>query len=117
MCIKNNCIDLENANTHEKRKQGLMHRPFLKKNEGMLFSFDTEKIIGIWMKNTLIPLDIIWLNKNLKIQKIVKNAIPFDSTTLYHVKPSLYVIEINAGLSQELGLTIGQTLHLKKLSR
>lgn len=87
----------------------------LPEKEGMLFKFEKEKIIKIWMKNTYIPLDIIWLDKNYTIQKIEYNTIPLSLTTLYHPKKSNFVIEINAGKAKKLNLKVNQQITLKNI--
>ena len=105
------------CNTPKKREQGLMFTYSLPKNEGMLFRFDKEKIIRIWMKNTYIPLDIIWLDKYYTIQKIEYNTTPLSLVNLYHPKKSKFVIEINAGKANELNLkNRPKKLHLKILT-
>ena len=65
---------VEVAKTNEEQAEGLMYRLELKKNGGMLFLFNNEKKASFWMKNTLIPLDIIFINKNGSINKIYKNC-------------------------------------------
>ena len=67
---------VEVAKTNEEQVKGLMYRLELKENEGMLFLFDNEKKTSFWMKNTFIPLDIIFINKKLSINKINKNSKP-----------------------------------------
>ena len=69
---------VEVAKTNEEQVKGLMYRLELKKNEGMLFLFDNEKNTSFWMKNTFIPLDIIFINKNGSINKIYKNIQIFN---------------------------------------
>src|SRR3989344_5640548 len=72
VCIKDNCFVVEIAQTQEEKVQGLMHRVSLDNNKGMLFIYDSPTIAKFWMKNTLISLDIIWINKNNKIVHIEK---------------------------------------------
>ena len=88
---------VEIAKTSEEQAEGLMHRLELKKNEGMLFLFDNEKKASFWMKNTLIPLDIIFINKNGSINKIYKNTIPKSLKRIISKGEVLAVLEINAG--------------------
>ena len=97
-CFKtNHCFNLEHANSNQKRKKGLMFRKTLPLNEGMLFSFKEKNYISMWMKNTYISLDIIWLNSNFQIICTKENTIPFDLTPLSCSKQAKYVIELNAG--------------------
>ena len=88
---------VEVAKTNEEQVKGLMYRLELKKNEGMLFLFDSEKNTSFWMKNTFIPLDIIFINKNGSINKIYKNTIPKSKKRIISKGEVLAVLEINAG--------------------
>ena len=88
---------VEIAKTSEEQAEGLMYRLELKKNGGMLFLFDNEKKASFWMKNTLIPLDIIFINKNGSINKIYKNTIPKSLKRIISKGKVLAVLEINAG--------------------
>lgn len=87
----------EVASTPENRTQGLMFRKHLKKNTGMLFDLGEEKKTGFWMKNTFIPLDIIWIGKEKKILGI-QTAQPCttDPCKIFQIKkPVRWVLEIN----------------------
>ncbi len=104
--INNNFFILQIANTPETRSKGLMFIEKLDKNKGMLFIFEKTEIQTFWMKNTYIPLDIIFLDENFDIVTIYKNAKPLDTRTLYSsLKPSKYVIEILGGISDQINLT------------
>ena len=104
-------INAEIADTPEKIKNGLMYRESLGENEGMLFIFDREKETSFWMKNTLIPLDIIFLNKDKEIVNIFENAMPCktEECELYpSVHPAKYVIEVNAGFVEKNRIEVGE---------
>ena len=88
---------VEVAKTNEEQVKGLMYRLELKENEGMLFLFDSEKNTSFWMKNTFIPLDIIFINKNGSINKIYKNSKPESLKRIKSKGKVLAVLEINAG--------------------
>ena len=88
---------VEVAKTNEEQAEGLMYRLELKQNGGMLFLFNNEKKASFWMKNTLIPLDIIFINKNGSINKIYKNTIPKSKKRIISKGEVLAVLEINAG--------------------
>ena len=88
---------VEVAKTNEEQVKGLMYRLELKENEGMLFLFDDEKKTSFWMKNTFIPLDIIFINKNGSINKIYKNSKPKSLKRIKSKGKVLAVLEINAG--------------------
>lgn len=110
ICFEENCFFLEIADTSEKRAQGLMFRQELAKDNGMLFVFSKEGVYSFWMKDTLIPLDIIWLSKEQKIIFIKKDAQPREPHLCKHInpeKPAKYVLELKAGTAESIGLKIG----------
>ena len=110
VCINSKCFNIEIAQTTEELQKGLMYRQSLNENAGMLFIFDKDDIYSFWMKNTLIPLDIIWINKDNQIVYIASNVQPCkaDSCAAYSPeKEALYVLEINAGLSEKYGFKEG----------
>lgn len=109
VCFEDNCFNVEIADTSETRELGLMFREKLDEDAGMLFIFENEGSYPFWMKNTLIPLDIIWIDSSGKIVDI-REAIPCESEpcqVYYHSDSAKYVLEINKGLSAELGIEIG----------
>ena len=81
------CFQVELARTESERDQGLMYRKELDKNKGMLFIFDKEGIYPFWMKNTLIPLDMIWIDSNNKIVFIAQNVQPCKTLKLAFTAP------------------------------
>lgn len=111
-------IFLEEANTPQQWRLGLMNRKSMPVNHGMLFSFPTAQVRKFWMKNTLIPIDIIFLY-NKKIVGITKNALPcpkdFHCPSYGPNKPSNQVIELNAGKTDELELNVNQVVILHKI--
>ncbi len=113
LCIELTCIQIEKAITSQEQTKGLMFRENLNENSGMLFIFPDQKIRQFWMKNTLIPLDMIWINENKEIIGITKNAQPCkaDPCQIYASNgPAKYVLEINAGFAQKKGLEKGQKI-------
>ncbi len=110
-------INVEIADDNEKRVKGLMFREKLRENSGMLFIFENEEYKTFWMKNTLIPLDIIFIDKNLEIMDI-EYAIPCNENpcTLYYrsSKPSKYVLEVNAGFSAKNNIHEGNKIILNQ---
>ena len=87
----------------------------MNENEGMLFVFHDEKPRSFWMKNTYIPLDIIYLNKDKQIVSIAKNAEPLSETSRPSEGEAMYVLEINGGLSDKLGLMKGDYMTYESL--
>ena len=98
------------------KEVGLMGVKKLHPNHGMLFVFDPQEKVNFWMKNTLIPLDIIFI-KNDRIIEIVENALPcaLDKCPLIGSKEKVnFVIELNSGRAKDLGFKIGDNIFLDK---
>ena len=104
---KNITFNVEVAKTIEERRNGLMYRKKLLNNEGMLFIFPREKIIQLWMKNTYIPLDVIFISENKVIVDIKKNMEKLSETIVKSKVKSRYALEFNAGLINKLDIKIG----------
>lgn len=96
----NNTVIVEAADEPEGRRRGLMNRTRLAPNAGMLFVFDGESIVYFWMKDTLIPLDMIFIDRDFRIVHIKREAQPCRADpceTFSSVQPVKYVVEVNAG--------------------
>ncbi|MBI2667761.1 DUF192 domain-containing protein [Candidatus Woesearchaeota archaeon] len=107
-------VNIEIADSDSERTQGLMFRESLDKNSGMLFVFEDEDYHSFWMKNTLIPLDMIFISKNLKIVDI-KHAVPCDDECISY-KPkdkAKYVLEVNNNFAIENNINLGDKVILK----
>ena len=104
---KNITFNVEVAKTIEERRTGLMYRKKLLNNEGMLFIFPREKIIQLWMKNTYIPLDVIFISENKVIVDLKKNMEKLSETIVKSKVKSRYALEFNAGLINKLDIEIG----------
>jgi uncharacterized protein len=114
VCIEENCFTVEMADHEDEILKGLMYRESLDKDKGMLFSFAEEKIHSFWMKNTLIPLDMIWINSRNEIVYIYENAQPCEEDPCPGITPPVearFVLEINGGLVEELGINIGDNIN------
>lgn len=110
ICINGVCLKVEIAKNDAERSRGLMFRTALGRDRGMVFIFSHDDYWGFWMKNTLIPLDIIWLDKNGKIVDMVDNARPYpgeNPPTFRPVYPARFVLEANNGFIKESGASIG----------
>jgi uncharacterized protein len=103
-------IAVELAATTETRRVGLMNRDNLKRNTGMLFDFKTPQPIHMWMKSTLIPLDMIFVDGQGKIIWVHENAIPHDLTVIPSNGDARWVLEVNAGFAKKHHLHTGQDL-------
>jgi len=100
-------VYLRIVNTPSERERGLMYETKLADDEGMLFVFPEEKEHPFWMKNTPLPLDMIFLNATREVVGFVLDASPFSESQLTVKKPSLYTIELRAGAVKRLGLREG----------
>ncbi|MCX6813594.1 MAG: DUF192 domain-containing protein [Candidatus Azambacteria bacterium] len=110
VCFSGRCFNAEVASSFYARMKGLMYREFLADDAGMLFVFQGEDKYSFWMKNTLISLDMVWINKNKEIVYIAKKVQPCKSLICPSVspdRPALYILEINGGKADEVGLKIG----------
>lgn len=105
-------FNVEIATQPQEVMRGLMFRDSMAEDHGMLFIFGAPRQRNFWMKNTHIPLDIIYIKEDGTIGHIAKNAIPFDETPLPSVEPALTVLEINGGLSDKLGISDGDMVYM-----
>lgn len=107
--VKENVYSLEYANSFELRAQGLMHREKMCESCGMLFNFEQARHAGMWMKNTLIPLDVAFIRADGKITDI-KAMQPHDLTTTASSEAVLYAWEMNQGWFAKNGIQVGDTV-------
>lgn len=107
--VKQQIYALEYANTFESRAQGLMHREDMCKNCGMLFNFQQTKRAGMWMKNTLIPLDVAFIRADGKITDI-KAMQPNDLTNTSSSEQVLFAWEMNQGWFAKNNIQVGDTV-------
>ena len=117
VCLGNNCFTVQIADNFITREIGLMFRKTLDQDEGMLFLFPKEDIYAFWMKNTLIPLDIIWVNGNKEIVFVNKNSQPCPKGYCSPITPDTkarYVLEIKAGEIDKSGLKIGDKIEINR---
>jgi len=108
-------IAIEIADNDYETQTGLMYRNSLEANHGMLFIFPDSNFRNFYMKNTKIPLDIIYLDKNKVIVSVQKNAKPFDETSLSSEEPAKYALEINAGLFDTWQVEVGDIIDYEVL--
>jgi uncharacterized membrane protein (UPF0127 family) len=103
-------VKVEIANTQSAREVGLMYRPKLAANAGMLFVFSGPSMLQFWMKNTEIPLDMIFANGDGRIVGIIANAEPYSEKRLSVDAPSVYVLEVNGGFCAQHGIETGDRI-------
>lgn len=115
--IANTNYNIEIAKTTAQKMKGLSGRESLCQNCGMIFIFGFETNLPFWMKDTIIPLDMIWINKNGKVVDIQTVTEINNSTKIYQNQtPAQYVLELNANDCQKIGLKVGDTIDLSKIS-
>ncbi len=115
VCHKNWCFLVEIADSDQERQEWLMYRESIGEDRWMIFVFQEEKKHSFWMKNTLIPLDIIRINSNNKIVDI-QTAQPCDTkicSTYIPAWDASYVLEINSWLAKKENIEVWDTLELK----
>ncbi|GLQ09916.1 hypothetical protein GCM10007913_18480 [Devosia yakushimensis] len=103
-------FNVEVVDTPESRAQGLMYRQELADDTGMLFDFKGEQPVSFWMRNTFIPLDMIFVDAKGVVKNIHVNARPHDPTGIPSDGPVQFVLEIPGGRSVEIGLKPGDTM-------
>lgn len=103
-------ITVEIVADERSRALGLMHRRSLGRQHGMLFIFDRTEIQSFWMKNTFIPLDMIFVNEEGMIVTIHKHTTPRSQQSYSSAEPALYVVEVNAGFTDEHGIVAGDRI-------
>ncbi len=114
--LKGQRFTVELATDRKQQALGLMFRDSMEDDHGMLFIFPTEATRSFWMKNTRIPLDIFYFDKNLALVNVAKNARPCRTQRCpgYPSEgPAMYVLELNAGKADELGVAAGDVLSLE----
>ena len=113
ICFTNQeCVKVKIADTPEERTNGLMYVSSLDKNEGMFFVFENSDKHSFWMKNTLIPLDIIWIDRDFKIVDFVtaEPCAEEPCETYIPKREALYVLELNKGYVENNKIEIGEEL-------
>jgi uncharacterized membrane protein (UPF0127 family) len=108
---------LEFADTPAQQEQGLMYRTSLAPNVGMLFDFRDEEVVAFWMKNTLIPLDMLFIGADGTIKTIHADARPGDLTPISSVAPVRFVLEIAGGRAAEIGLEPGDVMQQARVQK
>jgi len=100
-------LEIEVADTRRQREQGLMYRRELAEKTGMLFDFKRLIAIRMWMKNTFIPLDMLFISKNGEIRQIARDTVPHSTEIIAAKEPVLAVLEIGGGEAKRLGIEVG----------
>ena len=101
---------VEVADDNAERATGLMRRPSMPAGHGMLFVYDTPGPVSFWMRNTLIPLDMIFMDESGTVTRVHENARPLDETPIDGGDDVSIVLEINGGLARQIGIAEGAEL-------
>ena len=107
-------LDVEVAGNEAERQHGLMFRRHLPENQGMIFLFDREREITMWMKNTYIPLDMVFIGDDWRVVHIARDAEPLSTDVISSVQPASRVLEIAGGQASKLGLKTGDAVSLQR---
>ena len=108
-------VAVEIADTPPRRSLGLMYRKELAADRGMLFVFDAPAPVKFWMKNTELPLDMIFIGDDRRVVGIVKDAVPFTTTPRGPDEPSRYVLEVNAGFGARHQIAPGDEVRFENV--
>ena len=108
-------IDIEIADDDASREQGLMYRTTMREEQGMLFVFFEDGFKSFWMKNTVLPLDIMFLNANNEITTIHRNTTPFSEQEYPSSGPARYVIEVVGGFADRHNIRVGNTIQWRRI--
>ena len=108
-------IDVEIAERATDRMRGLMFRERMAENQGMLFVFPAEEPLSFWMKDTPLPLDIIFLGADRTIVTIRENTVPFSEASVPSDRPAQYVVEVSAGFAARHRLAPGDRVFWQRI--
>lgn len=100
-------FNIEVADTDEQRGLGLMYRKSMAADAGMLFDFKRDQPVSMWMRNTVIPLDMLFIARDGRVVNIAKRAVPFSESTIASDGPVRAVLELNGGAADRLGIKPG----------
>jgi uncharacterized membrane protein (UPF0127 family) len=110
-------FSVEVVDTPQTRARGLMHRESLPRSAGMLFIYDAPTSPSFWMRNTLIPLDMLFIDPTGTVTRVHHNAVPLDETPIPGGDNVLMVLEINGGMARMFGIDAGSTIRHPRLAR
>ena len=102
---------VEIADTAAERQTGLMNRKTMALTHGMLFDFERTRVIEMWMKNTFIPLDMVFIDPDGQVVRVEHNTTPHSLRIISSVRPASHVLELNAGIAKQIGLKAGDSVH------
>jgi uncharacterized membrane protein (UPF0127 family) len=98
---------VELARTPAEQAKGLMFRTEMGPDEGMLFPYAQPQVLSFWMKNTVLSLDLVFIDQQHRIINIAENAVPYSEQSILSAAPGIAVLELNGGRARELGIVAG----------
>lgn len=104
-------IDVEVADTRKRRMRGLQHRRTLAADAGMLFDYKESRPVAMWMKNTHLPLDMLFVDAAGRVARVARDTEPLSLTPIPSGEPVRAVLELNAGTADRLGIRAGDRIH------
>ena len=104
---KTHAFRVEVAETPQEQAKGLMFRTEMAPDEGMLFPYDQPRVLSFWMRNTVIPLDLVFIDAQHRIINIAENATPYSEASIVSAEPGVAVLELNGGRTHALGIVAG----------
>jgi len=107
---KQHRFTVELADSDERRAHGLMHRDAMPPDHGMIFDFKADQPVAMWMRNTRLPLDMLFIARDGRVVNIRERAVPFDETSIYSDGPVRSVLELNGGTVSRLGIKPGDVV-------
>jgi uncharacterized membrane protein (UPF0127 family) len=115
VCFEKTCFTVEIADTEQEKATGYMHKTSIRPDEGMIFVYDVEEFYTFWMLNTSITLDMIWINKDLKVAHIKHSALPcIRNCDIFHpAQKAQYILEVKGGRAKQIGMELGDSVKFK----
>lgn len=110
-------FEIEVARTNGQMVQGLMYRQELAADAGMLFVYAAPRMVSMWMKNTILPLDMLFIGRDGRIVRIAERTVPYSTATISSRRPVRSVLELNGGTAARLGIAVGDRVSSPALDK
>ena len=104
---KTHTFRVEIARSPQEQAQGLLFRTEMGPDEGMLFPYDPPRVLSYWMKNTVLPLDLVFIGPDYRVINVAADAVPYSEESILSDAPAIATLELNAGRAKELGIVAG----------
>lgn len=110
-------FSVELAITDTQRMHGLMYRETMPADHGMLFDFGESRMVTMWMRNTVLPLDMLFIDEGGVVRRVREGAVPFSEELISSGGAVRYVLELNAGTARRLGIGEGSRAHVESMEK